>query len=478
MFPTTTIKRAFNVDDIDIAISSDMINSIELWNNIMENKQPWLNKENGVKSLALAQGICEELSKTSTRELVSKVTSNEYVNKEYQKFIKSLNEDLQWGLAEGGIAFKPYVDGNQIYVDAVHADSFFPVAFKGKKITAAVFVEQIFKGKNVYTRLEYQKYENGVHTFENYAFVRKDCAHGNYQNSYDDFGNQIALDTVPDWKGMEEHFEISGVDRPLFGYFRVPIINTIDKNSPLGVPCYVKAIDLIKDAEEQYSRYIWEFVGGEMAVEAVSDAFEMNPYTNKPELPAGKRRLFRTYDIDTTSNNNGISITELIKVHAPQLRDANYASGFNNILKRIEFECGLSYGDLSDPQQVEKTAEEIKSSKQRKFDTVSAIQDSMNNVLEDLAYAINVMAIGLGKSNSMECIVETDWGDSILVDSEKQRNIDLQEVNAGLMPEWKYKVKWQGMTEEEAKREVAESSEGIGYDDIDEDDNEDSVNVN
>ena len=102
----------------------------------------------------------------------------------------------------------------------------------------------------------------------------------------------------------------------------------------------------------------------------------------------------------------------------------------------------------------------------------------MNNVLEDLAYAINVMAIGLGKSNSMDCVVETDWGDSILTDSEKQRNIDLQEVNAGLMPEWKYKVKWQGMTEEEAKREVAESSEGIGYDDIDEDDNEDSVNVN
>ena len=189
--------------------------------------------------------------------------------------------------------------------------------------------------------------------------------------------------------------------------------------------------------------------------------------------------MFRTYDIDTTSNNNGISITELIKVHAPQLRDANYASGFNNILKRIEFECGLSYGDLSDPQQVEKTAEEIKSSKQRKFDTVSAIQDSMNNVLEDLAYAINVMAIGLGKSNSMDCVVETDWGDSILTDSEKQRNIDLQEVNAGLMPEWKYKVKWQGMSEEEAKREVAENSdEGIEYDDDEDDDAEEDVNVN
>ena len=68
---------------------------------------------------------------------------------------------------------------------------------------------------------------------------------------------------------------------------------------------------------------------------------------------------------------------------------------------------------------------------------------------------------------------------SILIDTEKQRNIDLQEVNAGLMPEWKYKVKWQGMSEEEAKREVAENSdEGIEYDDDEDDDTEEDVNVN
>ena len=67
---------------------------------------------------------------------------------------------------------------------------------------------------------------------------------------------------------------------------------------------------------------------------------------------------------------------------------------------------------------------------------------------------------------------------SILTDTEKQRNIDLQEVNAGLMPELKYKVKWQGMSEEEAKREVAENSdEGVEYDDED-DDTEEDVNVN
>lgn len=64
--------------------------------------------------------------------------------------------------------------------------------------------------------------------------------------------------------------------------------------------------------------------------------------------------MYRTYDIDNPSGQT-TNINELIKVHAPQLRDANYAAGFNDILKRIEFECDLSYGDLSDPQQVDKT---------------------------------------------------------------------------------------------------------------------------
>ena len=151
MFATKDINKFF---DIDIAMSNDMVNSIDLWNKILENKQPWLSKEKGVKSLALAQGISEELSKTSTRELISKVISNDFVNQEYQEFIKDMNENLQWALGEGGVVFKPYVSDNQIFVDVVHADKFFPVTFNGrKKITTGIFVEQIFKGKNVYTRL-------------------------------------------------------------------------------------------------------------------------------------------------------------------------------------------------------------------------------------------------------------------------------------------------------------------------------------
>ena len=42
MFATKDINKFF---DIDIAMSNDMVNSIDLWNKILENKQPWLSKK-------------------------------------------------------------------------------------------------------------------------------------------------------------------------------------------------------------------------------------------------------------------------------------------------------------------------------------------------------------------------------------------------------------------------------------------------
>lgn len=153
-------------------------------------------------------------------------------------------------------------------------------------------------------------------------------------------------------------------------------------------------------------------------------------------------------------------------VFSPSLRDENYANGYNNILKRIEFNCGLSYGDLSDPQALEKTAQEIRTSKQRKYATVTAIQTTLQSALEHLVYILNIYAIGLNRSNLKEVELEINWGDSVLVDSETQRAIDMQEVAAGLLPKWRYKMKWQGLTEEQAKAEVNEENEnGIEYED-------------
>ena len=457
MFPVNDIKKALN---IDIAISSEMANAIEEWKDIFENKAYWLDEEKGVFSLEIASAVCKEIADTVTSEVTSKITDNDYLDEQYQYLIDDMNDWLQLGLAKGGIAIKPYISNDEIVIDYVQADSFYPVEYNNRKlITAAVFIEQIVKGDYVYSRLEYQKYfaDKKKHIFINQAF-RKRNDNVNDFSRFKDLGNEISLDEVEEWQGMESYFEANNIRRPLFAYFKVPGINNIDSSSPLGIPSYKKAIPLIKEADTQYSRYIWEFEGGELAVDAAEDLFKVDNKTKEPKLPQGKKRLFRQYDAEVKEDNN------FFKVFAPVLRDSNYAEGFNNILKRIEFNCGLAYGDLSDPQSVDKTATEIKSSKQRKYTTVTGIQDNLDKLLKHVVYIMNVYAIGLHKSNSNDVSLETDWGDSILVDSEKQRNIDLQEVNAGLMPEWKYKVKWQGMTEDEAKAEVEETKKiGIEF---------------
>ena len=78
LFPTTDIKKAF---DVEIAVSTDMINAIELWTDIFQNEAPWLDAKKGVFSLEIAPAICKEFADTATNELVSEIKNNEYLNK-------------------------------------------------------------------------------------------------------------------------------------------------------------------------------------------------------------------------------------------------------------------------------------------------------------------------------------------------------------------------------------------------------------
>ena len=56
------------------------------------------------------------------------------------------------------------------------------------------------------------------------------------------------------------------------------------------------------------------------------------------------------------------------------------------MLRRIEAAVGLSYGTLSEVSDVEKTAEEIRSSKQRSYVRVSDMQGGLQTTLERLLY--------------------------------------------------------------------------------------------
>jgi A118 family predicted phage portal protein len=265
----------------------------------------------------------------------------------------------------------------------------------------------------------------------------------------DTLGQAIQLTEVDAWKDLEPEATITGIDRPLFAYFKYPLANNIDPNSPLGVSCYSRAVELIEQADKLYSSLIWEFESGQRALYVDVLAFGKDS-TGKPKLP--NKRLYRTLE-------TGSAEGELYKEWSPEFRDASIKNGLDSILKRIEFACGIAYGSISDPSETDKTATEIASAKQRSMATIVDTQKSLQDTLEQLLWAMDTWASlnKLAPTGIFEAAY--DFDDSLIVDSEMQFSQDVRVVAMGAMPKWMFLVRNYGMTEETAKKMIADTVE-------------------
>ena len=259
-------------------------------------------------------------------------------------------------------------------------------------------------------------------------------------------GDQIALSQVREWAAIQEETEINNVNRLLGGYFRIPIANPIDNTSPVGVAIFANAIDTLEEIDKQFSRTLWEYEGSELAIDVDELMFKKDKVGN-PILPKGKERLYRTIDIDGEK-------TSKWNVFSPEIRDTPLFNGLNELLRQCESQCGLAFGTISKIENIEKTATEIKSSKQDYYVTVSDVQGSLQTALEDLVYSIDVLMSLYGIKHKVDADVSFDWDDSILVDSEKKQAQALVEKNAGLIDDIEYFVQTRDYSEEEATEYV------------------------
>lgn len=428
MFNTTDIAKDFN---IDISTSDEMLSIIEKWSNIYNSKLPWLNKE--VKSLHVAKTICEKVAKAVTIELKTKVDDVE-INNVYQRFIKNIRTNTEYTLGKGGMFFKPFYANGKIKISCIQADKFIPTKFDSTgELLGAIFIDQITRGNEIYTRLEYQELNDTTLAIKNKAY--KSTIHNS-----NTLGSKISLSQVQEWKNIQEEIQINDVNRLLGGYFKIPIANPVDNTSPVGVAIFANAIDTLEEIDKQFSRTLWEYEGSELAIDVDETAFKKDSNGNDI-LPKGKERLYRKLDLgDETSWN----------VFSPEIRDTALFNGLNEWLRQCESQCGLAFGTISKIENIEKTATEIKSSKQDYYVTVSDIQGALQTALEDLIYSIDVLMSLYGIDHKVGATASFDWDDSILVDSEKKQSQSLIERNAGLIDDIEYFVQTKGYSEEEA----------------------------
>lgn len=432
LFPRAVAEREFGTSP---AVSMTMEQQIALWYAMLVNTPPW--QDCNVKAVGLPAAICREVTRPTLVEFTANITGSQradYLNDGFRSAKENFGKALELGLALGGVALKPYIYGDKLLVDMTGAAGFQPTKFDptGRCIGGVFRDKPVKVNGKYYVRLESHDLTDTVYTIKNKAY---------YSDSTGSVGAPAPLDVVPEWADIQEEVTIQNMDGPLFAYFKPPIANTADTNSLCGMSIYGDAatVELIKQADEQWERLRWEYKSGERKVLMDGNTSTANMFD---------KRLF---EIGAFTADG-----DFYQLLNPELRNDAVYKGFQDVLRRIEFNVGLSYGDISDPQTVEKTATEIRSGKQRKYVLISSIQTALEHTFDALIYAMDVYATLYGLAADGEYEVTYDWGDSILDDQETKGNEfarDLQLLNAGIMNDWEFRAKY--FNEDEATAKAA-----------------------
>ena len=446
-------KDIASAEQIKTPLAPEMVRALSLWCELYHARAPW--KEPGkVKSLNLPAMAASEIARQvvlemkatvdgGTEDAEGKPVTNErsdYLKGEFEGLLAVLRLKLEVGCAAGGMIVKPCPDPvtGRIYFDFCPDWSLYPLAFDGAGNLSDVIIPDVFRdGDAIYTRLERHKLEgdNVIITQRAFKSTREDS-----------LGTEVPLTSVERWAALQPEVTVTGAGGMLFGWYKVASANTVDADCALGASVFAKAVDVAKEIDLQYSRLLWEFEGGELAVDVDPTALYEKSDGKGKTLPKLNERLFRAVDTGAEST---------YEVFAPTLRDASLVNGLNQLLIRFEDLCGLSRGTFSDANVDARTATELKIVKQRSYATVADNQKALEKCLRDVLRAMDVYATLYNLAPVGEWAASFEWDDSILTDVDAQLQQRLLLVNSGIMSKAELRQWYLGETEAQAEAAVA-----------------------
>ena len=99
-------------------------------------------------------------------------------------------------------------------------------------------------------------------------------------NNRQTIGTEIPLSDVPRWASLEPEATVKNTDGPLFGWYKAATANNVDVDSPLGASVYAKAVEVIEQADRQYSSWVQE---GEQ-LKQIYPSFDLRAESKNPEF--------------------------------------------------------------------------------------------------------------------------------------------------------------------------------------------------
>ena len=440
-------------EQIRTPLAPEMVRALSLWCELYHDRAPW--KEPGkVKSLNLCAMAASEIARqvvlemkdtvdAGSEDVEGKAVTNErsaFLDETFEGLLAVLRLKLEVGCAAGGMIVKPCPDpaSGRIYFDFAPDWSLYPLAFDGAGNLSDVIIPDVFRdGETIYTRLERHTLNGEDVTITQRAFKT---------THEDSLGTEVPLTSVERWAALQPEVTVTGAGGMLFGWYKVAAANTVDADCALGASVFAKAVDVAREIDLQYSRLLWEFEGGELAVDVDPTALDEKSDGKGHKLPKLNERLFRAVDTGADST---------YEVFAPTLRDVSLVNGLNQLLIRFEDLCGLSRGTFSDANVDARTATELRIVKQRSYATVADNQKALEKCLRDVLRAMDVYATLYGLAPAGAWAASFEWDDSILTDVDAQLQQRLLLVNSGIMSKAELRQWYLGESEAQAEAAVA-----------------------
>lgn len=435
-------KEDFNINPVT---STEMERMISKCASIYKGNPPWTTPgtvdyvDEHIKTINFAKSVCSETARLATLAIGVKIDGSvraEWLQRQIDKVYFRLRDWAEYGCAYGTVILKPNGDS----VDVFTPDQFIVTAQANGEITGIVFVNQETEGDKHYTRLEYHRLvENGVYAVTNKCYLG---------NSVNDMGRVVDIDKTP-WAGMMEEALIANLEHPLYGVLRMPHANNIDIDSALSLPIFSDAIEEFKDLDIAYSRNAKEIKDSNRIVLAddslISAPGQRLASAANVKLPDYVKMVF------------GKGMDDFYREINPSLNTDIRIAGINAILSQIGYKCGFSNGYFVFNESTGiQTATGVEAEQQRTIQFIKDVRDKLQSCLDGLIYAMNAFADLYELSPVGVYKVTYNFGD-ITYSYEEDKAAWWKYAVQGSVPMWMYYMKFENMSEEEAKSMVAEA---------------------
>lgn len=436
-------KEEFEIESI---ISGQMSAWVQECVNIYQGNPCWLDPDDNIDTVNFAKSVCSEVARLAMMGVGITVDGSaraDWLMEQINAIYPKIREWVEYGCAYGTIILKP--NGNT--VDLYTPDRFEVTHATNGNIDGIVFYDQEQVGKKWYTRLEYHRFVNDVYVITNKCYVGE---------SPNDTKTRIDISLTP-WSDLSEEVGITNLEKPLFGVFRTPHANNIDLDSPLGLPVFSEAIQELRDLDIAYSRNSEEIADSKRTVLAdesmlVGAGVPVNKTLASAQANAKKIGLPKMIKMV-----HGSGVDNYYQEINPTLNTDTRLTGINALLSQIGFKVGFSNGYFVFNEKTGMiTATQVESDDRRTIHFIKDVRDKLQACLDGLIYAMDVFATLYGFAPAGAYEVVYDFGD-ITYNREEDRARWWGYVQANKVPAWMFFVKFEGMSEEDAKAMVQEA---------------------